>query len=571
MKQFNVLVADPISKDGIKALLDHEQFNVDIQTGLSEEALIKIIPSYHALIVRSQTTVTENIINAADSLKVIARAGVGVDNINIDAATLKGILVINAPDGNTISATEHSLAMLLSMARNIPQAHQSLTNKEWNRNAFKGTELYHKTLGVIGAGRIGLGVAKRAQSFGMKILAFDPYLTDEKAKSLSITKATVDEIAQHSDFVTLHTPLTPKTKGLINADFFAKAKPSLQIINVARGGIIDEKALIKALDEGQISRAAIDVFEHEPATDSPLVAHDKIIVTPHLGASTVEAQEKVAISVSHEPATDSPLVAHDKIIVTPHLGASTVEAQEKVAISVSNEIIEILIDGTVTHAVNAPKMDLSNIDDTVKSCINLSQTVGELAIQLMYNAPSSIKITYGGDLASIDSSLLTRTIITHILKDDLGPEVNIINALMLLNQQQVTLNIENNKAETGFSNYLEVELSNDSDSVKVGASVFTGFGPRIVRINNFSVDLKPNQYQIVSYHNDTPGMVGKTGALLGKYNINIASMTLGRTEAGGDALMILSVDQPVSNNIIDKLKQVGEYNQIFTTELTVQS
>lgn len=492
MKQFNVLVADPISKDGIKALLDHEQFNVDIQTGLSEEALIKIIPSYHALIVRSQTTVTENIINAADSLKVIARAGVGVDNININAATLKGILVINAPDGNTISATEHSLAMLLSMARNIPQAHQSLTNKEWNRNAFKGTELYHKTLGVIGAGRIGLGVAKRAQSFGMKILAFDPYLTDEKAK------------------------------------------PSLQIINVARGGIIDEKALIKALDEGQISRAAIDVFEHEPATDSPLVAHDKIIVTPHLGASTVEAQEKVAISVS-------------------------------------NEIIEILIDGTVTHAVNAPKMDLSNIDDTVKSFINLSQTVGELAIQLMYNAPSSIKITYGGDLASIDSSLLTRTIITHILKDDLGPEVNIINALMLLNQQQVTLNIENNKAETGFSNYLEVELSNDSDSVKVGASVFTGFGPRIVRINNFSVDLKPNQYQIVSYHNDTPGMVGKTGALLGKYNINIASMTLGRTEAGGDALMILSVDQPVSNNIIDELKQVGEYNQIFTTELTVQS
>ncbi|HDD7640876.1 TPA: phosphoglycerate dehydrogenase [Staphylococcus aureus] len=561
MKQFNVLVADPISKDGIKALLDHEKFNVDIQTGLSEEALIKIIPSYHALIVRSQTTVTENIINAADSLKVIARAGVGVDNINIDAATLKGILVINAPDGNTISATEHSLAMLLSMARNIPQAHQSLTNKEWNRNAFKGTELYHKTLGVIGAGRIGLGVAKRAQSFGMKILAFDPYLTDEKAKSLSITKATVDEIAQHSDFVTLHTPLTPKTKGLINADFFAKAKPSLQIINVARGGIIDEKALIKALDEGQISRAAIDAARGGIIDEKALI---KALDEGQISRAAIDVFE-------HEPATDSPLVAHDKIIVTPHLGASTVEAQEKVAISVSNEIIEILIDGTVTHAVNAPKMDLSNIDDTVKSFINLSQTVGELAIQLMYNAPSSIKITYGGDLASIDSSLLTRTIITHILKDDLGPEVNIINALMLLNQQQVTLNIENNKAETGFSNYLEVELSNDSDSVKVGASVFTGFGQRIVRINNFSVDLKPNQYQIVSYHNDTPGMVGKTGALLGKYNINIASMTLGRTEAGGDALMILSVDQPVSNNIIDELKQVGEYNQIFTTELTVQS
>lgn len=532
--KFNVLVADSISQDGIKSLLSHDRFNVDINTGLTEDELISVIPNYHALIVRSQTTVTPKIINAAQQLKVIARAGVGVDNIDIDSATLKGILVINAPDGNTISATEHSMAMLLSMARNIPQAHQSLKNKEWKRNQFKGTELYRKTLGVIGAGRIGLGVAKRAKSFGMNILAFDPYLTEDKAKQLNITKASIDEIAQQADFVTLHTPLTPKTKGIISVDFFAQAKPTLQIINVARGGIIDEQALIKALDEGQISRAAIDVFEHEPAIDSPLVSHDKIIVTPHLGASTIEAQEKVAVSVS-------------------------------------NEIIDILINGTVTHAVNAPKMDLSSIDDTVKSFIDLSHTVGELAIQLIHNAPSTIKITYGGEIATIDNSLLTRTIIASILKEDLGSEVNVINALLLLNKQDVTYNIENNKTETGFSNYLEVELINDTDIVKVGASVFAGFGPRIVRINNFSVDLKPNQYQIISYHNDIPGMVGKTGDLLGKHNINIASMTLGRTKEGGDALMILSVDQPVSQHIIAELKQLGDYNQIFTTELTTMN
>lgn len=295
-----ILVSDPISNEGIKSLLEDEQFEVDIKTDLSEDDLINIIPEYEGLIVRSQTQVTNKIILAASNLKVIARAGVGVDNIDIDSATLKGILVINAPDGNTISATEHSIAMILAMARNIPQAHQSLNSGEWNRKAFRGTELYNKTLGVIGAGRIGLGVAKRAQSFGMNILAFDPYLTEDKAKTLDIKLATVDEIAENADFVTVHTPLTPKTKGIVGEAFFKKAKPNLQIINVARGGIIDEQALVNALDQSLISRAAIDVFEHEPPTDSPLIEHDKIIVTPHLGASTVEAQEKVAISVSNE-------------------------------------------------------------------------------------------------------------------------------------------------------------------------------------------------------------------------------------------------------------------------------
>ncbi|MCU7258383.1 hypothetical protein NYR20_32685, partial [Pseudomonas aeruginosa] len=282
-----ILVSDPISDEGIKSLLEHPDFDVDIQTDLTEETLLNIIPDYEGLIVRSQTQVTDQIIEAASNLKVIARAGIGVDNINIEAATLKGILVINAPDGNTISATEHSIAMILAMARNIPQAHQSLKAGEWNRKAFRGTELYKKTLGIIGAGRIGLGVAKRAQSFGMQILAFDPYLTEDKAKSLDIQLATVDEIASKSDFITVHTPLTPKTKGIVGENFFKKAKPNLQIINVARGGIIDEDALINALDHAQISRAAIDVFEHEPPLDSPLIKHDKIIVTPHLGASTV--------------------------------------------------------------------------------------------------------------------------------------------------------------------------------------------------------------------------------------------------------------------------------------------
>lgn len=297
---YKILVSDPISPDGLKSLTDHSDFNVDIQTDLNETELAEIIPNYEGLIVRSQTQVTSNIIAAAPNLKVIARAGVGVDNIDVEAATKHGVIVINAPDGNTISATEHSMAMILSMARNVPQAHQSLKNGKWDRKAYRGTELYNKTLGVIGAGRIGIGVAKRAQSFGMNILAFDPYLSEDKAKELNVTRATVDEIAEQADFVTVHTPLTPKTRGIVDKAFFEKAKPTLQIINVARGGIIDEDALVEALDTNQIQGAAIDVFESEPATESPLVAHDKIIVTPHLGASTVEAQEKVAVSVANE-------------------------------------------------------------------------------------------------------------------------------------------------------------------------------------------------------------------------------------------------------------------------------
>ena len=266
----------------------------------------------------------------AVKIKKLLRAGVGVDNIDIDAITKNGIIVINAPDGNTISATEHSMAMILSMARNIPQAHKSLQEGKWDRKAYRGTELYTKTIGVIGAGRIGIGVAKRAQSFGMKILAFDPYLSEEKAKELEVTRASVDEIAEQADFVTVHTPLTPKTKGIVGKAFFDKAKPNLQIINVARGGIIDEAALLDALNNDQIQSAALDVFETEPATESPFANHDKVIVTPHLGASTVEAQEKVAVSVA-------------------------------------NEIIDIFENGNVLHAVNAPRMTFDETHEEVKA------------------------------------------------------------------------------------------------------------------------------------------------------------------------------------------------------------
>lgn len=529
---YKILVSDPISPDGLKNLTDHGDFNVDIQTDLNETELTEIIPNYEGLIVRSQTQVTSNIIAAAPNLKVIARAGVGVDNIDVEAATKHGVIVINAPDGNTISATEHSMAMILSMARNVPQAHQSLKNGKWDRKAYRGTELYNKTLGVIGAGRIGIGVAKRAQSFGMNILAFDPYLSEDKAKELNVTRATVDEIAEQADFVTVHTPLTPKTRGIVDKAFFEKAKPTLQIINVARGGIIDEDALVEALDTNQIQGAAIDVFESEPATESPLVAHDKIIVTPHLGASTVEAQEKVAVSVA-------------------------------------NEIIDIFEHGNVVNAINAPKMSFNEINDELKPYIELSKLTGEVGIQLLEKAPRELQIKYKGDIALDDTSLLTRTLVSGVLRQDLAERVNLINALVLLNEQGVSYNIEKDTKHRGFSNYIELTLINKDTQIKIGATVLNGYGPRIVRINEYPVDFKPEKHQLVINHNDRPGIVGRTGQILGEYNINIASMHLGRTNQGGNALMILSIDHPVTQDVIDALYEIEGFNLIRSVELDV--
>lgn len=526
---YKVLVADPISVEGLKSLNDDADFEVIHQTGLSEAELIDTIQDYDALIVRSQTTVTADILKAGQKLKVVARAGVGVDNIDTETATKEGIIVINAPDGNTISATEHSVAMILSMARNIPQAHASLSHGEWDRKTFRGTELYQKTLGVIGTGRIGTGVAKRLQSFGMCVLAYDPYLSEEKAKELEFTRATVDEIAQQADFVTVHTPLTEKTKGIVNANFFNQAKPNLQIINVARGGIIEENALIDALDQNKIAGAALDVFENEPAIDSPVTKHPKIIVTPHLGASTLEAQEKVAVSVAQE-------------------------------------IIDIIKHENVANAVNAPS-GVFNEDEELKPFVDLAKTTGKVGIQLLPKAPRTLKITYAGDIALDDTSLITRTLVKGVLEQDMGDHVNLINALVLLNEQNVTYTIEKTKKKKGFSNYIELELINKGDVVKIGATVLNGFGPRIVRINDYPVDFKPEHYQLVIHHFDRPGIVGKTGQILGEHGVNIASMHLGRSQIGGDAMMILSIDHPINETVREALLKIDGFQSVLQVTL----
>ncbi|MBO0962215.1 phosphoglycerate dehydrogenase [Neobacillus sp. MM2021_6] len=528
---YKVLVTDGISSTGLVSLMEHPHFIVDRQPTLPTEELKNIIGDYDALIVRSQTKVTEELLLAADRLRVIARAGVGVDNIDVNAATRKGIIVINAPGANTIAATEHTLAMMLSLARKIPQAHQKTAGGEWDRNSFKGVELYKKTLGVIGMGKIGTEVAKRAKSFGMNILGFDPYLTEERAKKLGMTKASLDLIAQESDFITIHTPLTNDTRGLINDDYLSKTKKGVRFVNCARGGVIDEKALVRAIKSGHVAGAALDVFEKEPVADPELLQNPNIIVTPHLGASTVEAQEKVA--------------------------------QE-----VSAEIIEIFETQSIQNAVNMPQMS-GETQAKLQPYLLLGDQMGQLVIQLLNKqAPAKIEINYYGDLIDEDTELLTRTLLKGILSYHLSDSVNLINALHLLKEQGVSYNVVKNANNKGFANFMELSVSNGLETARIGATVLNGYGARILKINEYRIDVKPEKYLLYIKHRDVPGMIGKVGSLLGNYGINIGTMQVGRTEVGGEAIMVLTLDKALGAEVIQDLILIEGLDEAQLLELT---
>ncbi|MGG3564239.1 phosphoglycerate dehydrogenase [Neobacillus rhizosphaerae] len=528
---YKVLVTDGISNTGLKSLLEHPNFVVDRQPTLPVEELKTIIGNYDALIVRSQTKVTGELLEVAGRLRVIARAGVGVDNIDVNAATRKGIIVINAPGANTIAATEHTLAMMLSLARKIPQAHKKTSNGEWDRNSFKGVELYKKTLGVIGMGKIGTEVAKRAKSFGMNILGFDPYLTEERAQKLGMTKASLDLIAQESDFITIHTPLTNDTRGIINDEYLSKTKKGVRFVNCARGGIIDEKALVRAIQSGHVAGAALDVFEKEPVADPELLENPNIIVTPHLGASTVEAQEKVA--------------------------------QE-----VSAEIIEIFESQSIQHAVNMPQMS-GETQAKLQPYLLLGDQMGQLVIQLLNKqAPTKIEINYYGDLVNEDTELLTRTLLKGVLSYHLSDSVNLINALHLLKEQGVSHNVVKNATNKGFANYMELSVSQGNETAKIGATVLNGYGARILKINQYRIDVKPEKYLLYIKHRDVPGMIGKVGSLLGDHSINIGTMQVGRTEVGGEAIMVLTLDKTLSPNVIRVLKMIDGLNEAQVLELS---
>lgn len=529
---YKILVTDSINVQGLQSLYEHPSILVDKKDQLSSAELREIIGNYDALIVRSQTIVSKELIHSAHRLQIIARAGVGVDNIDVEAATRKGIIVINAPGANTIAACEHTLAMLLSLARRIPHAYQSMSNGEWNRNAFKGVELYEKTLGIIGMGKIGTEVAKRAKSFQMKILGYDPYLTEERAKKLGIVKASINEIAIQSDFITVHTPLIKETRNLVNDEFLQKTKRGVRIINCARGGIIDEAALIRAIQSGHVAGAALDVFTQEPPTNLDLLQHPNIIVTPHLGASTEEAQEKVAKEVS-------------------------------------DEIINIFESQTIRHAVNAPQMS-GETQQKMKPYLQLGEQLAEIAIQLLKKAPEKIDIAYYGDLVEEDTSLLTRYMVKGILSYHLSDSVNLINAIHLLKEHGLSYNVQRNATNKGFANYMELVLYKGDKKVNIGATVLNGYGARIVNINNYRVDVRPEQHLLYIKHQDIPGMIGQVGSILGSYSINIGTMQVGRAAIGGEAIMILTLDKKIEQEVTHALHSISGLEDVQILELSYE-
>lgn len=522
---FKVLVSDPISDQGLQKLMDADDVVLDKKTGLSEDELAEIIGDYDALLVRSQTKVTPRIIEAAHKLKVIGRAGVGVDNIDLEAATQKGIIVINAPDGNTIATCELTMGMMMALARHIPQAYKKTITGEWDRKSFVGVELRSKVLGIIGMGRIGSEVAKRARAFGMEILGYDPFLTEDRAEKLGVTLATIDQICEQADFITVHTPLTNETRNLISKPQFAKMKKGVRIINCARGGIIDEEALLEAIDAGIVAGAAFDVFVEEP------------------------------------PRPDHPFLNHPKIIVTPHLGASTIEAQENVATDVAEEVLHILRDEPFKNAVNMPPVP-ANVMAKLQPYFLLGERMGHFLAQMADSAAQEIIVSFSGELTEVDTSPLTRYIVKGVLSHHLGSDVNIINAMHMAKIRDVNIIREKSTASKGFTNLITVTLRSNGQERSIAGTLLNGYGPRIVKIDQYPVDVAPEGNIILVSHNDKPGIVGRLGSVLGDSGTNIATMQVGRKVVGGPAIMVLTVDKPVPPETMQQLSQLPDIAQV---------
>lgn len=527
---FKVFVSDPISDQGIQRLHEAEDVQVDKITGLSEEALVERIGEYDALLVRSQTKVTQRVMEAGKKLKVIGRAGVGVDNIDLDAATERGIIVINAPDGNTVSTCELTFAMLLASARNIPQAYKKTVSGEWDRKSFVGVELRNKWLGVVGMGRIGSEVAKRAKAFGMEVMAYDPFLTEERAEKQGVKLADVNEICRQCDFITVHTPLTPETRHLISTPQFEIMKKGMRLINCARGGIIDEEALVVALDKDIVAAAAFDVFEEEP------------------------------------PKADHPFLNHPKVIVTPHLGASTLEAQENVAVDVSAEVLHILRDEPFKNAVNMPPIP-SNVLKKLQPYFELAEKMGSFLGQMTQGALKDIAIDYSGELADVDTAPLTRQIVKGVLSFHLGPEVNVVNAMHWAQSRGVHIVRQKSSTAKGFTNLITLKLVTDKEERSLSGTLLNGYGARIVQIDEYPVDVAPAGNFLLVSHNDKPGIVGKFGTMLGNKDVNIATMQVGRKIVGGAAVMILTVDKPAGKEVVKELAALPDITTV--RELTL--
>jgi len=516
---FRILVCDPIAEDGVEALR-RGGADVDVRTGLSPEELRVSVDDYDALVVRSETKVTREVIAAARSLQVVGRAGIGVDNIDLEAATEKGVVVVNAPTGNVISAAEHAIALMLSLSRHIPEANASLRSGKWERGRFQGTEVRGKTLGIVGLGQVGSEVARRAKGLEMRVLAHDPFVPEERARVLGVDVVPMDTLIREADYITIHTTLTKGTKRLIGDAELRSMKPSARVINTARGGIIDETALKKALDEGWIAGAAIDVFEKEPITDHPLFESDKVVVTPHLGASTAEAQERVAVDVAEQ-------------------------------------IMAVLRGEPARYAVNAPLIAAETYS-YLAPYLPVAFKAGELAVHLHEGQMGRIEIDYSGEIAQHDLTPLKAAVVAGLLAPISEDHVNVVNVDIIAQRRGLQITEKRGPSHEIYANLVKVRIGSKGGGAEVSATLAHD-GPHIVSIDGFWVDVPPSEgYLLLVENKDRPGMVGAVGTLMGEYGVNISFMNVGRHEKRGTALMVLALDETLTPEQIARVKEIPD-------------
>ena len=516
-----ILVVDPIAEEGIKAL--RAEAEVDVRLGLKPDELVALIGDYEGLVVRGETWVSSEVIEAGTRLQVIGRAGIGVDNIDLEAATRRGIVVVNAPAGNVVSTAEHTLALLLALARHIPQANARLKSGEWQRQKFMGTELRHKTLGIFGLGRVGSEVARRAQGLEMRVVAHDPFVSVDHARFLGVELVSKKELLKRADFITIHIPLTAATWGYIGAEELTRVKRGAMIVNTARGDIVDEEALVKAVEKGRVAGAAFDVFSHEPARESPLFHSDKIIVTPHLGASTREAQRSVAVDVAEQ-------------------------------------VLTVLKGHPARYAVNAPLM-APDAMSVLGPFIDVCLCIGRLSSQLVSGQLDSITVNYEGEIADYDTTVLKAAVLGGILEPITEERVNLINANVIAQSRGLKVVEQKRVVCENYANLVAVEITTSEATTTVAGTHMRG-ETHIVRIDDYWLDIVPSAgYWLFSDHLDRPGLIGAVGNITGRAGINISSMLVARLKPRGQALMLLRLDEALAPEHIQQLLAIpGVYS-----------
>src|SRR5215468_11281425 len=511
-----VLIADELSPRAV-AIFCERGVEAEVRTGLKADALKAIVGDYDGLAVRSATKVTADILAAAPRLKVVGRAGIGVDNIDVPAATQRGVVVMNTPHGNSITTAEHAIAMLFALARQIPAADKSTQAGKWEKSRFMGVELTGKTLGIVGCGNIGSIVAERAHGLKMKVIAFDPYLSDERARDLNVQKVTLDELLARADIITLHTPLTDGTRNLIDAKAIAKTKKGVRIINCARGGLVVEADLKTAIEAGHVAGAALDVFLEEPAKQNPLFGMEQVVTTPHLGASTSEAQENVAVQIAEQMA-------------------------------------DFLLTGAVSNALNMPSVTAEEAPK-LRPYMKLAQQLGSFAGQLTHSGLKEVTIEYEGHVAELNTRPLTATALAALLTPMLD-SVNMVNAPVLARERNIEVTEIKHDRPGDYQSMMRLAVTTDQRKRDVCGTLFGGDKPRLVEIKGIRIEAELGRHMLYTTNEDKPGFIGRLGSLLGEAGVNIATFHLGRSAPGADAIALIEVDQPLPDSLLAKVRQI---------------